>query len=112
MPVTEAAQEAKAGYYAEAAEECFMRLLDAYTAEGRNVGSSTASTYAPKVFDADRRSKGIGKDALRNAMNALFERGEIINEEFGPPSHTDASGSFGRHDETQINSEERLSYLI
>jgi hypothetical protein len=37
--------------------------------------------------DADRRSKGIGRDALRDAMNALFEKGEIINEEFGPPSH-------------------------
>jgi RecA-family ATPase len=68
-------------------EIIFLNLLDAYTAEGRNVGSSTASTYAPKVFDADRRSKGIGRDALRDAMNALFEKGEIINEEFGPPSH-------------------------
>ena len=69
------------------AEFIFMNLLDAYTAEGRNVGSSTASTYAPKVFAADRRSKGIGRNALRDAMNALFERGEIINVEFGPPSH-------------------------
>jgi RecA-family ATPase len=69
------------------AEIIFLNLLDAYTAEGRNVGSSTASTYAPKVFDADRRSRGIGSDALRDAMNALFEKGEIINEEFGPPSH-------------------------
>jgi hypothetical protein len=69
------------------AEFIFLSVLDAYTAEGRNVGSSTASTYAPKVFDADRRSKGIGRDALRDAMNALFEKSEIINEEFGPPSH-------------------------
>jgi RecA-family ATPase len=79
---------AKASAAAQAnAEFIFLSLLDAYTAEGRNVGSSTASTYAPKVFDADRRSKGLGRDALRDAMNALFEKGEIINEEFGPPSH-------------------------
>ena len=69
------------------AEIIFLSLLDAYTREERNVSSSTSPTYAPKVFADDRRGKGIGRDALRDAMNALFEKDEIINEEFGPPSH-------------------------
>jgi RecA-family ATPase len=84
--VPEDGEKASASAQASA-EIIFLNLLDAYTTEGRNVGSSTASTYAPKVFDADRRSKGIGRNALRDAMNALFEKGEITNEEFGPPSH-------------------------
>jgi RecA-family ATPase len=69
------------------AEIIFLGLLDACTREGRNVSSSTSPTYAPKVFADDKRGKGLGRDVFRDAMNALFEKGEIINEEFGPPSH-------------------------
>ena len=46
VPITEAAQMAKDKCSAEAAEECFMRLLDTYTAEGRNVSTSPSVTYA------------------------------------------------------------------
>ena len=69
------------------AEIIFLSLLDAYTREERNVSASISITYAPAVFAKDKRSKGAGKDALQDAMNALFARGEIINEKFGPPSH-------------------------
>jgi invasion protein IalB len=40
-------------------------MASAACAEGRNVGSSTASTYAPKIVDADRRSKGIAQTDQR-----------------------------------------------
>jgi RecA-family ATPase len=86
VPVTEAAQEAKEKYSAEAAEECFLRLLDAYTADKRNVSANPSVTYAPTVFANDNRSGKVTKPALVTAMNALFANGTIVNEEFGRAS--------------------------
>jgi RecA-family ATPase len=69
------------------AEAIFLQLLDAYAREDRAVGSKASITYAPAVFASDKRSMGIRKEALKDAMNSLFHKGEIANETFGPPSH-------------------------
>jgi hypothetical protein len=57
----------------------FLQLLDAYAKEGRHVGSAASSLYAPKIFSEDKRSFGIGKGALKDAMNSLFAKGKIEN---------------------------------
>ena len=69
------------------AEVAFLELLDAYTREGRNVSPNPSAFYAPTVFAKDKkRCKGLNKNALRDAMNALYERGEIVSEELGSPA--------------------------
>jgi RecA-family ATPase len=68
------------------AETIFIQLLDAYNNEGRSVNASPTGNYAPTLFAKDKRTKGISKQALVDAMNALFARGAICNETFGPPS--------------------------
>ena len=86
VPVTEAAQEAKAKYSAEAAEECFLRLLDAYTKQDRHVSHKSGANYAPHLFAKDKQSGGVDKAALTDAMNRLLHSGVIKVEAFGPPS--------------------------
>jgi RecA-family ATPase len=68
------------------AETVFLQLLDAYNNEGRNVVASRFGNYAPSAFAKDKRTKGISKQALIDAMNGLFERGVIVSETYGPPS--------------------------
>ena len=67
-------------------EAHFMTLLDDYAKAGRYVTDRSGWGYAPKVFAADKRSKGISRDMLRDAMNALFAKREIRVEEYGPQS--------------------------
>lgn len=86
--VTDAAR-GEAGLAAERSERAkvvFRELLRKYSSDGRGVSSSPSQTYAPAVFAKDRRSCGIGKAALVDAMNSLFDSGEIRNELTGPPS--------------------------
>lgn len=86
------AQEAGSGLDRLAAESradrIFLRLLDAFTAEGRTVKSAVAAGYAPKVFAASGRSEGLTKADLASAMERLFARGEIVEVAAGggPPS--------------------------
>ena len=68
------------------AETVFLQLVDAYNDDGRSINTSPTGNYAPSVFAKDKRTKGISKQALVDAMNALFARGAIRNETFGPPS--------------------------
>jgi RecA-family ATPase len=68
------------------AEFAFMEMMDRYTREGRTVSAKPSQTYAPKVFSKDKANRGFKKADFEDAMNALFARGEICNEEYGPPS--------------------------
>lgn len=60
------------------AERVFLRLLADFTAQGRYVSPTPSVSYAPIVFAAHPKAEGMTKRALQAAMNALFERGEII----------------------------------
>ena len=68
------------------AETTFLKMLDTYEREGRSVCSKRAASFAPTVFAKDKRCRGFKKADLKEAMNGLFERGKIANEEYGPPS--------------------------
>lgn len=65
------------------AERVFLRLLSDFTAQGRFVSASPSSSYAPTVFAAHPNADGMTKRALAGAMNALFQRGEILVSEHG-----------------------------
>ena len=73
------------------AERVFLKLLDDFTAQGRNVKSANATGYAPKVFVNSGRSEGLTKQQLHEAMERLFTKGQIVEVlgGSGPPSkHT------------------------
>ncbi len=80
-PDSKLADEAKA-------ERVFLRLLDAFTKEGRTVKSAQAHGYAPKLFAASGRTEGVSKQALQLAMERLFAKREIIET---PGGHTSPS---------------------
>lgn len=59
------------------AHRVFLKLLDAYTTEGRNVNANSGPNYAPTAFAKDRRAENVSRSALREAMNDLFASGTI-----------------------------------
>jgi RecA-family ATPase len=61
-------------------DELFLRLLDKFGAQGRDVRSTTGSGYAPGEFEDDPEAKiaGVKAKALKAAMARLFEAGKII----------------------------------
>jgi RecA-family ATPase len=61
-------------------DELFLRLLDKFTAQGRDVRSTTGSGYAPSAFedDPEAKSAGVRAKALKVAMARLFEAGKIV----------------------------------
>jgi RecA-family ATPase len=70
-------------------EAVFLALLDKLQGQGLRVSASISSpSYAPKVFA--RRSEtergGYKLKQFEHAMNALFDSGELHNEEYGKPS--------------------------
>jgi RecA-family ATPase len=69
------------------AEEKFLELLAAFTAEGRKVSATPSGSYAPSLFAKDVRSDGVSKQAFAKAMSVLFSAKAIVVEEHGPPSH-------------------------
>jgi RecA-family ATPase len=70
----------------EHADQVFLDLLTAYTAEGRGASPNPSSTFAPTVFAKDPRSQGIGSRGLQDAMNRLFVAKRIKVIETGPPA--------------------------
>ncbi|CUH66151.1 hypothetical protein TL5118_01634 [Thalassovita autumnalis] len=68
------------------AERVFLKLLDAFTKQGRNVSASPSSTYAPKVFAQHPDAESCTKRALTSAMETLFADNKIKVVEDGPPS--------------------------
>jgi RecA-family ATPase len=64
-------------------ERVFLKLLDAFTAQGRFVSATPSSTYAPTQFASHPDAEGCTKRALKSAMDTLFGRREIINATHG-----------------------------
>lgn len=63
------------------AERVFMKLLDRFAGQGRRVNGNSGSNYAPKVFAEHPDAEGCTKRHLANAMNRLFDAGEIETRE-------------------------------
>jgi RecA-family ATPase len=69
------------------AEAVFLALLEDFEKSGREVSCKSGANYAPAVFaKADGGLSAVNKKDLERAMHALFKRGRIKNETFGPPS--------------------------
>lgn len=68
------------------AERVFLKLLDAYAAQGRRVNASGGKTYAPKEFAEHPESEGVTKRAFKAAMNRLLGEGKVRICQDGPPS--------------------------
>lgn len=67
-------------------ERVFLKLLDAYTAQGRRVNASGGKTYAPKEFAEHPESEGVTKRAFKAAMDRLLGEGKVRICQEGPPS--------------------------
>ena len=65
------------------AARVFLKLLRAYTDEGRNVNANGGPYYAPTVFAKDKRAERVSRSAFVDAMNDLFATGRIRHEEYG-----------------------------
>jgi RecA-family ATPase len=69
-----------------AANDLFLKLLDRFAEQGRNVSDKpAANNYAPKMFATDPDGKGRRKD-LTDAMARLFSARKIRVEDYGRPS--------------------------
>jgi RecA-family ATPase len=67
------------------ADEVFLRLLDKFIAQGRNVGASKSAIYAPALFAEEREAKAakVSRAALKGAMQRLLDAGRIKLESSG-----------------------------
>jgi RecA-family ATPase len=66
------------------AEAVFLELLDAATAQNRNVSDSkNGGNYAPKLFAASPNRKGLAKVDFLHAMEGLFAEDKITMEDYG-----------------------------
>ena len=64
-----------------------LKMLDIYSSQGRDVGPSPGSRFAPTVFSKDRKSDNFTKRALEQAMNTLLDVGTVkLVDTDGPPS--------------------------
>jgi hypothetical protein len=61
-------------------------LLDEATATGQNVSPNTGANYAPALFEAEAKAKGVSKTALVDAMRTMIRDERIAIEQVGPPS--------------------------
>jgi RecA-family ATPase len=70
------------------AETLFLQLLDKRNQQGRPLSfKKNAGNYAPKEFAGMRSANwGYRVPDFREAMEQLFERGAICNEQYGKPS--------------------------
>lgn len=68
------------------AERVFLKLLDEFTTQGRDVNHKGASTYAPAQFAKHPKAEGVTKTGFAAAMNNLLGNGAIAIDEKGPAS--------------------------
>lgn len=64
-----------------AANEAFLRCLDAALKQRRAVSHVSGVNYAPKIFSEMPEGKGFDVDDFRGAMNRLVHLGEIAFEQ-------------------------------
>lgn len=82
------------------ADRVFLKLVNQFAEQGRDVGSAPAANYAPNLFAKDPCSERISKLAFEKAMGRLFAAKRIRVEEHGPPSRrkkrlVEVVGTFG-----------------
>jgi RecA-family ATPase len=72
-PLSRLAEEAKV-------DDLFLRLLDKFAAQGRDVRETTGTGYAPGAFadDPEAKTAGVKARALAAAMARLFSAGKIV----------------------------------
>jgi len=68
------------------AEHVFLAMLDEATAIGQKVSPHTGQNYAPAMFEAEAKAKGVSKTALIEAMRTLIRDEMIAVDTVGPPS--------------------------
>ena len=71
------------------ADNLFLTLLRRFTKEGRNVSDKSGTSYAPAQFTKQKEAKAAKatNKMLADAMERLFETGQIKVLTEGPPSH-------------------------
>jgi RecA-family ATPase len=69
-------------------EDLFLKLLDRFNGQGRNVSEKTGTAYAPAIFAGESEAKAakVSKAALTDAMGRLFTANRIHLEPYGFPS--------------------------
>jgi RecA-family ATPase len=68
------------------AENVFLHLLAAFTAQGRDVSPNVSNTYAPAVFEKHPDGRRVNKKQFASAMERLLTAKRICVEPVGPPS--------------------------
>ncbi|MFD1985909.1 AAA family ATPase [Mesorhizobium newzealandense] len=68
-------------------DDVFVSLLSTFNRVGRNVSTSTGTSYAPARMVEHPGAKGTSKKQLAAAMQRLLEAGTIKIVEEGPASH-------------------------
>lgn len=68
------------------ADNAYLACLDSVTAQGRTVGDSPSSNYAPAVFAALPEAGGVTPRGLKAAQDRLFSAGLIHVVTEGPAS--------------------------
>ena len=68
------------------ADRVFLELLRKSTDQNINVSANPGSTYAPTAFACRPDAEGLSKTEFRAAMVRTMNAGQVIVENFGPPS--------------------------
>jgi RecA-family ATPase len=86
LPLHQSLDDAVAA--AELAGGVFLRLLERYTEQQRDVSPNPGKTYAPSLFakEEDAKVHRLKSEAFTDAMNTLFTSGKIHVVSEGPPS--------------------------
>jgi RecA-family ATPase len=70
------------------ANDLFLQLLARFERQGRNVGASKGTSYAPALFadEPEAKSAGLNSKTLAETMRRLFAENRIHVENYGRPS--------------------------
>jgi hypothetical protein len=69
-------------------DELFLKLLDRFNAQDRNVCDKAGRAYAPAVFanEPEAKANRVGRRGFAEAMTRLFAANKIHLEAYGFPS--------------------------
>jgi RecA-family ATPase len=67
-------------------DDLFLKMLERFEEQGRNVSVNVGPTYAPTCFAAEADVKGVTKKQFADAMSRLLRDGKIRVETTGPAS--------------------------
>jgi len=92
----------EAGSASAKAEKVFLKLLDAFSEQGRYVSANSGHTFAPALFAKNPDVEGCTKRALVTAMESLFTKGAIVNAVHGSGAKARGHIERARHGRRQI----------